>query len=507
MKYLSIVFHIHRTKQIKSSDRNELTENLLKFSGIMAPPAKKLKTEKVASASVAAETTKSTENTNFVELFKQERRDTAKSILDFKFAKSRARILNDQSEVKEKSNGIFYWMFRDQRVQDNWAFLFAQKLALKNELPLHVCYCLLPKFLDANTRHYKFLVKGLQEIEEECNALNISFHLFYGDGGTEVPKFVHKHSMGAVVIDFCPLRVPMEWVENLKKGLPDDIPLIQVDAHNIVPVWVTSDKQEYAARTIRNKIVSKLSDYLTEFPPLIKHPYKCELKGIEKPDWVNCWNHVKIPELDEITWATPGYKGGVKQLEIFCLKRLRNYATKRNDPTLSCLSDLSPWFHFGQIAPQRAILQVSKYKSYKDSVDAFREEAIVRRELSDNFCFFNKHYDSLKGCAAWAQQTLKDHRKDKRQWIYTVQELEQAKTHDDLWNSAQIQMNKEGKMHGFLRMYWAKKILEWSETPEAALAAAIYLNDYYSIDGRDPNGYVGMYCIQFESIRFTFLSI
>lgn len=148
----------------------------------------------------------------------------------------------------------------------------------------------------------------------------------------------------------------------------------------------------------------------------------------------------------------------------------------------------------GQIAPQRCVLQVSKYKSeFKESVEAYLEEAIVRRELSDNFCFYNENYDSIKGAASWAQATLKDHHKDKREWIYTVKQLEQAKTHDDLWNSAQIQLNTEGKMHGFLRMYWAKKILEWSETPEKALCAAIYLNDYYSLDGRDPNGYVGMY--------------
>lgn len=313
----------------------------------MDPPKKKIKKEDGTSKTVS-ETVKLPDTSTFVSLFEQERKDTAKNILDFKFMKSRVRILNKQSAVKAESNGIIYWMFRDQRVQDNWAFLFAQKLALKNEVPLHVCFCLLPKFLDANTRHYKFLVKGLQEIEEECESLNIEFHLFYGDGGTEVPKFVRKHSIGAVVCDFCPLRVALQWCEKLKEDVPADVPVIQVDAHNIVPVWEASDKQEYAARTIRNKIVSKLSDYLTEFPPLVKHPYKSELKNISKPDWVNCWKHVDIEELPEITWACPGYKGGIKQLDIFCLKRLRNYAVKRNDPTLNFLSDLSPWFHFGE---------------------------------------------------------------------------------------------------------------------------------------------------------------
>lgn len=311
----------------------------------MAPIKKKPKIDDFFEA----ESSKSTSVTEseFVKQFEQDRAETASSILTFKFAKQRVRILNDQSEVKAKSNGILYWMFRDQRVQDNWAFLFAQKLALKNEIPLHVCYCLLPKFLDANMRHYKFLVKGLQEIEDECKALNISFHLFSNDGGTEVPKFVKKHSIGAVVCDLSPLRVPKQWIENLKKDTPADIPVIQVDAHNIVPVWVTSDKQEYAARTIRNKINSKLADYLTEFPPLIKHPFKSQLKGISDTDWIGCWKHVNIDELPEIEWATPGYKGGIKQLEIFCMKRLKIYATKRNDPVLNAISDLSPWFHFG----------------------------------------------------------------------------------------------------------------------------------------------------------------
>lgn len=141
---------------------------------------------------------------------------------------------------------------------------------------------------------------------------------------------------------------------------------------------------------------------------------------------------------------------------------------------------------------------MQKYKSkYKDSVAAYLEEAIVRRELSDNFCFYNEHYDSLKGCTNWAQTTLNDHRKDKRTYVYTLDEFEEAKTHDDLWNAAQIQLTKDGKMHGFLRMYWAKKILEWSDTPENALKTAIYLNDKYSLDGRDPNGYVGKYLVPF----------
>lgn len=222
-------------------------------------------------------------------------------------------------------------------------------------------------------------VKGLQEIEEECNELNIDFHLFYGDGGTEVPKFVQKHSMGAVVCDFCPLRVPMGWIENLKKNVPADVPVFQVDAHNIVPMWVTSNQEEIAAYTIRNKINSRLNEYLTGFPPLVKHPYKSKTT-YSKPDWIDCWKHVEIKELPEITWATPGYKGGVKQFEIFCFKRLKDYATKRLDPTADATSDLSPWFHFGEWFFVRILNILVKKKFF------IFEEIFFLIELISNRC-------------------------------------------------------------------------------------------------------------------------
>lgn len=129
---------------------------------------------------------------------------------------------------------------------------------------------------------------------------------------------------------------------------------------------------------------------------------------------------------------------------------------------------------------------------FPSSVDAFIEEAVVRRELSDNFCFYNPDYDNFNGLTNWAQTTLNAHRKDTREYLYTRSEFSQAQTHDDLWNAAQLQLIKEGKMHGFLRMYWAKKILEWTTSPEEALEIGIYLNDRFSLDGRDPNGYVGV---------------
>ncbi|KAM9615391.1 deoxyribodipyrimidine photo-lyase-like isoform 3-T4 [Morphnus guianensis] len=365
------------------------------------------------------------------EAVQEARRRAAPSVREFKYNKKRVRLVSQGSDLKADARCILYWMSRDQRVQDNWAFLYAQRLALKQELPLHVCFCLVPKFLDATIRHYGFMLRGLQEVAE-------------------------------------------------------------VDAHNIVPCWVASPKQEYSARTIRGKIHAQLPEFLTEFPPIIRHPYppSCPAEPIA---WEACYSSLQVDHtVKEVEWATPGTAAGLAMLQSFIAERLKSFGSHRNDPNKAALSNLSPWFHFGQVSTQRAILEVQKHRGkYKESVDAFVEEAVVRRELAENFCYYNENYDSMQGAYDWAQTTLKLHAKDKRPFLYKLQELEQGTTHDPLWNAAQLQMVREGKMHGFLRMYWAKKILEWTRSPEEALQFAIYLNDRYELDGRDPNGYVG----------------
>ncbi len=189
----------------------------------------------------------------------------------------------------------------------------------------------------------------------------------------------------------------------------------------------------------------------------------------------------------------PGSTGGFKALQQFLEHKLRSYDRFRNDPTIDGTSNLSPYLHFGQIAPQRVALEVGKLSGlYTDAVSSFLEELIVRRELADNFCLYNEEYDSMKAFPRWARETLEKHLDDKRTHIYELCDLENAQTHDELWNAAQLQMVKTGKMHGYMRMYWAKKILEWTETPQRALEYSIYLNDKYELDGRDPNGYAGI---------------
>lgn len=275
--------------------------------------------------------------------------------------------------------------------------------------------------------------------------------------------------------------------------LPKDIPLCQVDAHNIVPVWEASPKQEYAARTIRPKITNQLSTFLTDFPPLVAHPHNTGVDLGKNTDWAEVERSLRVDtSVGPVKWARGGTSHALVTLKSFCSERLKLFSDARNDPNKNALSNLSPWLHFGHISAARCVLEVQKQKGTSHtSVAAYVEECVVRRELSDNYCHYQPNYDSLRGASNWSRITLDQHRKDKRERVYSLPQFDRAKTHDDLWNAAQVQLVSEGKLHGFLRMYWAKKILEWTPDPDTALATALYLNDRYSLDGRDPNGFVG----------------
>lgn len=430
---------------------------------------------------------------DILESYMAKRKEVCKSVTDFKFNKKRVRLISSDADIPENCKGIAYWMWREQRVQDNWALLYAQRMALKQKVPLFVCFCLPSKFLNTTYRQYSFMIKGLQEVEKELTTLSINFHLLLGEPDKVLPEFVKSHNLGGLIADFTPLRKPLKWLTDVTAKLPKNFPVCQVDGHNIVPCWQASPKLEYGARTIRPKIHNQLKGFLTEFPPVIKHPYAASDK-IKKTDWKAVDEFIEVDrDVKEVDWAQPGTKAGLEMLESFCNERLKYFADDRNNPTKKALSDLSPWFHAGQVSVQRAILRAREFRSRaKDSVEAFIEEAVIRRELADNFCFYNQeNYDSIKGAYEWAQKTLLDHAQDKREYLYTREQLEQGSSHDELWNAAQLQLVNEGKMHGFLRMYWAKKILEWTNSPEEALEISLYLNDKYSLDGTDPNGYVG----------------
>ncbi len=397
----------------------------------------------------------------------------------------RLRILKEGISVP---GPVVYWMQRDQRVHDNWALLYAQEKANILNVPLYVVFNLVPNFLEATIRQYGFMLQGLQEVESELLKFNIPFVLTTGDAGIEIPNFVKAINASLLVADFNPLKISRKW----KKSIADkiEIPFHEVDAHNIVPFHQASDKQEFAAYTIRPKIQKLLPEFLDDFPSLRKMNHK---PIQNKNNWDSIYASLNINKaVREVDWLIPGETAAHKVLHNFISNKFANYGAERNFPTHDAQSNLSPYFHFGHIAPQRVALAIQPLTEHEESHKSFLEEMIVRRELSDNFCYFNKNYDSFDGFHAWAKESLNQHRKDKRDFVYNLEQFELAKTHDNLWNAAQLEMVNRGKMHGYMRMYWAKKILEWSESPEEAMRIAIYLNDKYELDGRDPNGYAGI---------------
>ncbi len=409
-------------------------------------------------------------------------------------------------ECPHVNGTVAYWMGREMRMNDNWALLFAQSLAIKYKMPFAVVFCLPPTFLEATERAYGFILKGFQETELLLKEKNIPFYLLLGTPEQEIPKFVSRNNVSKLVADFNPLNV----VNYFKNAVSEKInaSFYEVDAHNIVPTRIASDKQEFGAYTIRPKIHRLLPEFLDEFPAVRKHPFIWN-DIVPIIDWEKAKKSLTINRtVKEVDWIIPGEASALSSMKDFLKKHLSLYDSARNNPTLNGQSNLSPFLHFGHLAPQRVALEIVKItgKNIQEVVqknkngsannlgneEALLEELIVRREISDNFTHYNRNYEKFEGFPAWAQLSINEHRNDKREYVYTLEQFEQALTHDDLWNAAQNQMVYFGKMHGYMRMYWAKKILEWTPSPEEALLIGNYLNDKYELDGRDPNGYTGL---------------
>jgi len=431
----------------------------------------------------------------------------------------RTRILNKSQKscnINSKTGSVVYWMQRDVRTVDNWALLLAGHFAETSGLPLHVIYALPPPPANPRTtpdehnlppvladmpmteRHGTFLIGGLECVHKELKKQNVPLHVLMPKSDDTVGETVDKWSTDfdtkLVVCDFDPLRQFRCWHEQQALPLMEKrmIPYIQVDAHNVVPVWHVSPKREYGARTIRSKINKIIGDFTQEFPEFkgndhLSKDQSSKLK-CDEFDRKNYETYLKMDK-DVITceWATPGTEGGMKQFHFFVEGGgLKKYDEKRNDPNEpEACSDMSFWLNFGHVGFQTLLLKAKKLNKYATGVASFVEEGVVRKELSDNFVYYAPNeYDKLDAAADWAKETLNAHSSDQREYLYSFEELRDGKTHDELWNAAQLQVVREGRMHGFLRMYWAKKILEWTETPEIALRTTQFLNDRFALDGK-----------------------
>lgn len=335
---------------------------------------------------------------------------------------------------------IVYIASRELRLEDNWAVVFGIELAKEHARKFKVLIRLDEKLY--SKQQEPFLLKNLEVFKHNLSLNNIEFEIF-----TDIPR-----NTGAVIIDFNPVDLQQDFAKN------SDIAVFEVDSHNIIPARFISNKQEYSAATLRRKVYANITEFLTEFPDTFKI-----IRG-----------------------------EAYQKLNSFLEMKLNFYSELKNISKEDVTSNLSPYMHFGFISAQRIALEILKSNASRENKEAFLEELIVRKELSDNFCLYTKSYKTLTGAPNWAVESLNSHKYDLRNYVYNLKEFEHAQTHDKAWNEMQIGLIKTSRIHGYLRMYWGKKILEWSKTPEEALKTAIYLNDTYALDGNDPNGYVGI---------------
>lgn len=395
-----------------------------------------------------------------------------------------------QNPATPQPGPVIYWMSRDQRVHHNWALLHASAIARERRVPLAIVFTLVPSFLGATLRQYDFMLRGLKEIEETAQTKNIPLFVLNGDPTKTLLSFIREENVGTIVTDFSPLRIHRTWKNAVARQAK--IPLIEVDAHNIVPVWIASPKREYGAYTLRPKIAKLLPTFLEPVPLTPKHPIAWP-KPVSRIPWSKLEASLRVnTTIRPVDWITPGEHAAARSAKRFIDSKLSAYDKTRNDPAQDGQSNLSPYLHFGHLSPQQLAWDVRTSHGKTVAGKAFLEELIIRRELADNFCFYEPHYDTVAAFPAWATETLAKHRKDTREHRYSLEEFERGETHDPLWNAAEREMVMRGKMHGYMRMYWAKKILEWTQSPEEAMRIAIHLNDTYELDGRDPNGYAGI---------------
>jgi len=391
-----------------------------------------------------------------------------------------SRVFTIKSGVLQGKSAL-YWISREQRIEYNFALLKAAEYAEKNSLTLVVAFCVAPEFLGATPEAFAFMGDGLMELDAAFREKNTPFRLLYGNPPKEIADFAIAIEAEAIFCDFDPLRIKKAWQEELKEAFVGSI--YEVDSHNIVPARVVSGKKEFAAYTLRPKINRLLPSFMQ---PAAIYP----MRQAKQTPFENDYSFFK--NLPRNSYFKSGRIAATLRLDEFLKTKLDGYAAYRNDPTKDYQSELSVYLHFGQISSLEIAIRVKEANSNEQSKEAFLEELIVRKELADNFCLYCEDYDNEKAAEPWAKANMQITDEEPREYIYCIEEFENAKTHDELWNAAQKELKIKGKIHGYMRMYWAKKILEWTPSAKEAFRVAVSLNDRYALDGRDPNGYAGI---------------
>ncbi|PKL06622.1 MAG: deoxyribodipyrimidine photolyase [Spirochaetae bacterium HGW-Spirochaetae-9] len=412
-----------------------------------------------------------------------------------------------EASAKIPAEYVLVWMQKAQRSRDNPALDLGFHLANGLGLPLLVLF-VVTDYPGALSPHYRFMLKGLEECAADIKNRGAHFCLETGDMAATVASYAREAAI--IIADEGKLSFECRWREDLASRLADGSkagkapPLILVETESVVPPLEASDHLEWSAATIRRKISAKLPFYLGEAAPV----QECHIAGhgTDYPSHDDLFMKYSGGKEEPVvgkpstafgrllflqrTTAAPGWKAGMATFADFVGSGgLERYDHDRNDPSLKGQSGMSPWLHFGHVSPV-ALARVALGHS-ETSAQVYIEQLVVRRELALNYVLFNPRYDRYESAAPeWAKLSLAAARG--RKALYTASDLEAARTEDPYWNAAQKEMILTGRMHNYMRMYWGKQILAWFPNPAEAFDIALGLNDTYSLDGRDPNGYAGI---------------
>lgn len=405
--------------------------------------------------------------------------------------------LNSQ---QDQSNAyVLYWMQQSQRVEYNHALSYAIEVANKNQLPVVVFFGIAPSYPDANERHYHFMFEGLLEVKERLETLGIKIVFLEGSPEKRIVSLLKKAH--TVIMDKGYLRHQREWRQSVVKRAKEQgvVACIEIESDCIVPVEITSQKEEYMARTIRPKIEKLMTQFLIpmDLPQVLIQEHCLDIES--SFDLNDYQQLIDSLDIDHSVKKSTMYHGGIKAclelLDDFLEKHIYDY-DQSNDPGRDITSKMSMYLHFGQISSLQIYQYVGSYlirTGLDVDINGFLEQLIIRRELAINYVYYRPGYDRFETMTnPWAYITMGIHLQDEREVLYTPEEMVNGRTHDPYFNAAMKEMVDTGFMHGYMRMYWCKKIIEWSKDYQSAYHTALTLNNRYFIDGRDPNSYVGV---------------
>lgn len=404
----------------------------------------------------------------------------------------RITLLNDRPP-DGAGRYVLYWMQAAQRAGCNHALEHAIVLADQRRLPVVVGFGLIDDYPEANLRHYRFMLEGLRETAAELGRRGIRFVLRHGQP-TEVALAL-AHEAALIVCDRGYLRHQRAWRQRVARKAGRQV--VEVEGEVVVPVELASDKAEVGARTLRPRILRLREQFLQPLPERAPQVGASALELRSDLDPRDVDGTLAPLKLDRTVAPVQRFKGGTAEararLARFLGAELTGYRDARSDPAHRRTTELSPYLQFGQISPvEMALAAIAAAPPGDVDRASFLEELIVRRELAHNFVWYRPDYDSYACLPRWAKASLGKHAGDPRSHVYDEQELAAGRTHDRYFNAAMREMRVTGYMHNCMRMYWGKKILEWSPSPEAAYATTLKLNNRHFLCGRGANAFANV---------------